>query len=322
MKRYGFLYEKICNRGNIRYAHHRASLGKTHYTEIQEVNSNLDTYLENIKTMLENEDYSLSLQDYTLEIINDKGKERELYKLNYYPHRIIQWAIMNVIMPIFMKNYTTKTYASIKGRGIHRVSKEMRKALKYDKENTLYCYKIDIKKFYPNINNKILMDKLKRKFKDEKLLRLFEIIIFSMGDKGLPIGSLLSQYLANFYLSSFDHYCKEVLRIKYYFRYMDDIVILHKDKRILHEYHRRLSKILNDKFDLRIKENWQIFPTDIRGIDFVGYRFFRNRTILRKRIYKNARYTFSRPYIHKATPSYLGWCKHANVKMFLHKYNL
>lgn len=321
MKRLGYLFEKVCNIANIRTAHKRASKGKHDYTEVKEIEKDLENNLNKIKYMLENNTYKLSEKDYKLEIINDKGKERELYKLSYFPHRIIQWAIMNVLMPIFMKNYSDKTYASLKGRGIHLALKDIKKALK-DKANTLFCYKIDVKKFYPNINNEILMHKLRRKFKDKKLLKLFEIIIFSMGKRGLPIGSLLSQYLANYYLSSFDHYCKEVLKLKYYFRYMDDIVVLGANKKELHKINKKFHYILKEKFDLEIKDNWQIFPVDARGIDFIGYRLFRNKVILRKRIYKRARYVFSRGYIHKALPSYYGWCKHANVKTFMYKHNV
>lgn len=322
MKRYGYLFDKVCNRGNILTAHKMASKRKHHYSQVIEVEKDLDNKIQKIKTMLENNTYVLNQSDYTLKIINDNGKERELYKLDYFPHRIIQWAIMNVIMPIFMKNYSNKTYASLKGRGIHLALKNIRKALKHDKENTLYCYKIDVKKFYPNINNEILYKKLKRKFKDKKLLNLLHIIIFSMGKKGLPIGSLLSQYLANYYLSSFDHYCKEVMKLKHYYRYMDDIVVLAKDKKQLHEINKHFHKVLEKYFDLRIKENWQIFSVDIRGIDFIGYRLFRDKTILRKRIYKKARYVFSRGYKHKALPSYYGWCKHANVKTFMNKHKV
>lgn len=322
MKRIGYLFDKICDKENILQAHYKASKGKNYYTEIKNVNSNLEYYIDKIQDMLKNNTYTLSKQDYSLEIINDKGKERELYKLKYFPHRIIQWAIMNILMDIFMKNFISHTYASLKNKGIHSIVKDVSKILKNDKNNTLYCYKFDIKKFYPNINNKILMRKLEEKFKDKKLLNLFNIIIFSMGDRGLPIGSLLSQYLANFYLSSFDHYCKEKLKIKYYFRYMDDIVIIAKDKLYLHKINILLHEILKKDFDLSIKENWQIFPIDIRGIDFVGYRLFHNKTILRKNIYKKVRYVFSKNKYHKSVPSYYGWCKHANIKNFMKKHDM
>lgn len=322
MKRIGNIYEKICNRGNILHAHNKAKRGKWHYTEVKYVENNLDECVNNIQKMLEEKRYVLTADDYAFELINDKGKERELYKLPYYPHRIIQWSIVNVILHVFMKHYIGDTYASIKGRGVHKAMNKVKRALRHHKDDTQYCLKIDIKKFYPNINNNILMRKIERKFKDKDFLDLMRMIIFSRGEKGQPIGSLLSQYLGNFYLSSFDHYCKERLRLKYYYRYMDDIVILHSSKEYLHNLKRTFDRILDKHFDLKIKENWQVFPVDSRGIDYVGYRIFRDKIILRKRIYKNARYSFSRKRLHKAHASYYGWCKHASVKMFMKKHKV
>lgn len=322
MKRYNNFYHRIYNRGNLLYAHKMARKNKSHYTEVKFVDENLDSCITNIQNMLKFNKYELKDSDYTYMLINDKGKERDLYKLRYYPHRIIQWAIVNVVSHVFMKDYIHDTYASIKGRGIHKLLTKLKKVLKQDKDNTQYCLKIDIKKFYPNINNEILMRKIERKFKDVNFLNLMRLIIFSRGNKGQPIGSLLSQYLGNFYLSSFDHYCKEQLKLKYYFRYMDDIVILHKDKQYLHTLKKMFDDILNSEYDLEIKQNWQVFPVDIRGIDYVGYRFFRDKIILRKHIYKKARYVFSREYKHKACISYYGWCKHANLYRFLNKHNV
>lgn len=264
MKRYNNFYHKIYNRGNLLYAHKKARKNKSHYTEVKFVDENLDICISNIQNMLKFNKYELKDSDYTYMLINDKGKERDLYKLHYYPHRIIQWAIVNVVSHVFMKDYIHDTYASIKGRGIHKLLTKLKKVLKQDKENTQYCLKIDIKKFYPNINNDILMKKLERKFKDTDFLNLIRVIIFSRGSKGQPIGSLLSQYLGNFYLSSFDHYCKEQLRLKYYFRYMDDIVILHKDKQYLHTLKRVFDDILHSEYDLEIKQNWQISPSSYK----------------------------------------------------------
>lgn len=317
MKRKKDVFSKIINLGNLRTAHVKASRGKSHYTAVKEVNQDLENKLTNLQRALKTKAYYLTKEDYKLEIINDKGKERELYKLPYFPHRVVQWAIMNVAMPIFTKNFTADTYASIKGKGIHALVTKVKKHLAYNKEDTKYCLKIDIKKFYPNIDNHILYGKLERKFKDRDFLDLMKIIIFSMGDKGQPIGSLLSQYLANFYLSSFDHYCKEILKLKFYYRYMDDIVVLHSDKNYLHRLKRQFDKILNEKFKLIIKENWQVFPVDSRGLDFVGYRFFHGKTILRKRIYKKAKKIFRKGKTHKAYSSYYGWCIHADLHRFI-----
>lgn len=320
MKRKGNFYHLIYNRGNLLTAHNNAKKNKSHYSEVIYVESNKEQCLNSIQKILREGLYVLSENNYQHSVILDKGKERDLYKLNYYPHRIIQWAIINVIGTDIIKSLITDTYASIKGRGIHKLVRKLKRVLIKDVEYTKYCLKIDIRKYYDNIDNAVLYRTIEDKFKDKKFLDLMKTIIFSRGDKGQPIGSLLSQYMANLYLSVFDHMCKEELKLKYYFRYMDDIVILHKDKSYLHKLKRYFDIYLWERLKLEIKDNWQVFPVDVRGIDYVGYRFFRYKTILRKGIYINARYCFSRKYTHKATYSYLGWCKYANVKKFINKH--
>src|SRR5690606_15310200 len=140
-------------------------------------------------------------------------KERLVYRLPYFPDRITHHAIMNVLEPIFVANLTTDTYSCIKGRGIHACANAVKKALK-DVPSTKYCLKLDITKFYPSVDHEILKALLRRKFKDQDLLELLDEIIDSA--PGLPIGNYLSQYLANFYLSYFDHWIKEKKRVKYY----------------------------------------------------------------------------------------------------------
>lgn len=245
------------------------------------VDKDPDKYLQQIQDMLTNGTYKVS--EYTVSILKDKGKERELRKLPYFPDRIIQWAIMLQIEPIFMEVFIPTTCASIKGRGIHKASKTLVKYMENDPDGTKYCYKIDVKKFYPSINHTILKKLLRKKIKDKRLLDLLDTIIDSTdGDTGIPIGSYLSQYLANYYLTYFDHWIKEVIGVKYYIRYMDDIVILHGSKEYLHKLHYLISEYFEKNLLLNIKGNWQVFPTGIRGVDFVGYRHFFGYKLLRK----------------------------------------
>ncbi|MGL5191314.1 MAG: reverse transcriptase domain-containing protein [Cetobacterium sp.] len=317
MKRYGYLFDKIIDIENIKLAHKNASKGKSKYKEVKMVNSNLDFYCNEIKSMLESGRYKLNESDYKHEIINDKGKQRDLYKLKYYPHRIIQWAIINVVGDIFDRKLISQTYASIKDRGIHKAKRDVENIVFGN--DRLYSLKLDVKKYYNNIDNKILYTMLENTFKDRLLLNLLREIVFSRGDKGQPIGSLLSQYLGNFYLNKLDHYCKEKLKLKY-FRYCDDIVVLSENKSDLWKAFAEIRYILNNDLNLKIKENWQIFKVDDRSLDFVGYRFFSDKTIVRKSIYKKARVSFAKNL--KSKSSYYGWFKHSNNKKFINKYEV
>lgn len=310
MKRYGNIYEKIYDIENLRQAHKNARKDKLFYREVMMIDNNTDYYLSKISDMIKNNTYKVCKEDYTISKINDKGKERELWKIPYYPHRIIQWAIMLQIEDIFRETFTNFTCASIPNRGIHYAQNLINKYLK-DEVNTKYCLKIDINKFYPSINHEILKRMLRKKIKDSRLLSLLDMVIDSCPPKGIPIGSYLSQYLANFYLAYFDHWLKEELKIKYVVRYMDDIVILGRTKEELHSDLEKMKLYISQNLDLKIKDNWQVFPTDIRGIDFVGYRFFRKFTLLRKRTYKRFKRTMrnaEKYYNRNRKINYQIWC--------------
>lgn len=286
MKRLNNVFDKICSIENLRLAHKMAKQDKSHYRSVKLVEQDLENNLLKIREMLLNDTYEVS--PYKKSIIQDNGKEREIMKLPYFPDRIIQWAIMLQIEPTLVKHFCYYSCASIKNAGITRATNLTRKYLK-DIDNTQYCLKLDIKKFYPNIDQSILKKLVRLKIKDKRLLNLLDKIITSC-DNGLPIGSYLSQYLSNYYLSYFDHWCKETLKIKYIIRYMDDIVILGNNKIQLWRYFYLIQEYLFNKLKLKLKNNYQIFPVDVRGIDFVGYRHFHNRIILRKRTYKKIRH--------------------------------
>lgn len=280
MKRHGDIFDKICTIENLREAHRNARKDKLFYKEVKMVDQNLDECLKQIQEMLLNGTYNVS--DYTVSIINDKGKERRLEKLPYFPDRIIQWAIMLQVEDIFMETFCSHTCASIKGRGISKAITLLQEYLE-DVPGTQYCLKIDVTKFYPSIDHDILKQLLAKKFKDQRLLSLLYKIVDSVEGTGVPIGSYLSQYLANFYLAYFDHWLKDELHLKYVVRYMDDIVILAESKEQLHEVREKMDAYLQTKLNLTLKDNWQVFPVDARGIDFIGFRCFHGYTLLRKR---------------------------------------
>lgn len=306
-KRYNNLYEKIIDIDNIKLAHQHARRDKGLYSAVQKTDEHLEERAKAIQKMLKNHTYKVS--KYNVGVLKDKTKERILYKLPYYPDRIIQWAIMLQLSPIFEKTFTNFTCASLPGRGIHYASKKLDKYLNTNIEETKYCLKLDIQKFYPNINHEILKNLLRKKIKDKDLLIELDKIIDSMKTvslehlnisselkeksfipgRGVPIGSYLSQYFANFYLTYFDHWLKEQQNCKYVIRYMDDIVILSASKEYLHNLLKNIRSYLKENLDLEIKSNYQIFPVDDRGIDFVGYRHFHGYKLLRKTTLKDCK---------------------------------
>lgn len=312
MKRMNNLYSKICNIENIRLADDIARKGKLKQYGIKLHDKNREANLLELQERLVNKTYRTS--PYTVFVVYEP-KEREIYRLPYID-RVAQHAIMNILEPIFVANFTADTYSCIKGRGIHKASKCIKRALK-DRTNTAYCLKFDIVKFYPSIDNEILKQLLRKIIKDRDLLWLLDGIIDSA--KGLPIGNYLSQYLANFYLSYFDHWVKEEKQVRYYSRYADDIVILSSDKTYLHGLLKEIRAYLSANLNLAIKENHQVFPVVDRGIDFVGYKHFHTHTLLRKSIKKSFARAIAKNKAWSSIASYNGWAKHADSKNLIKK---
>lgn len=304
---------------NLILAHQNAKKGKGWYKEVQMVDTNPEYYLKLLQETLMNKTYKTS--EYQTFIKHDSGKDREIFKLPYFPDRICQWAIMQIIEPFLLKNFTTDTYSAIPGRGIHLCLNKLNHALQHDVPESQYCLKLDGKKYYPSINHDILKMKYRRLFKDQDLLWLIDEIIDSTeGEKGIPIGNYLSQYSGNFYFSEFDHWIKEVKCVKYYFRYMDDIVILGSNKEDLHQLRKDIDEYFRTKLKLKIKETWQVFPTYVRGIDFVGFRSFMNYKLLRKstcKQFKRKMTALNKKRIQGLELTYSEWCSINSYKGWL-----
>jgi RNA-directed DNA polymerase len=313
MKRTGNLYQKIYSIENLQLADSIARKGKLKQPGVISFDKNRDGNICRLHEMLRDKTYKTS--KYTTFTIFEP-KERLIYRLPYFPDRITHHAVMNILEPIFVSTFTADTYSCIKGKGIHAAANAVKKALK-DTDNTQYCLKLDIKKFYPSICHDILKNLLRRKFKDHDLLWLLDEIIDSTG--GLPIGNYLSQYFANFYLSYFDHWIKEDIRVKYYFRYADDLVILSGDKLYLHQMLSEIRAYLHDNLKLVVKGNYQVFPVDARGIDFVGYVFRHTHVLLRKSIKQNFARMLAKNRNVQSIASYNGWAMHCNSKNLLKK---
>jgi RNA-directed DNA polymerase len=313
MKRINNLYHQICSIENLQLADAKACMGKARQYGVQAHIKNREANILALHEMLKSKTYRTS--PYTTFTIHEP-KERLVYRLPFFPDRITHHAVMNVLEPVFVASFTADSYSCIKGKGIHAAARAVRKALA-DVPGTQYCLKLDVTKFYPNVDHNILKQLLRRKIKDQDLLWLLDEIIDST--EGLPIGNYLSQYFANFYLTYFDHWLKETKQVRYYFRYADDLVFLSDNKPYLHALLADIREYLGSNLRLQVKENYQVFPVSARGIDFVGYVFYHTHTRLRKTIKKS----FARKLAKGANPqsiaSYAGWAKHADCKNLIKK---
>ena len=350
------LFDSICSMDNLYRAYQNAKSGKGWYTEVKQIEKRPFYYLAGLQYMLRNHLFKTS--EYEIFILNEGKKKRDVYKLPFFPDRIAQWAILQVIEPFLLANMTTDTYSAIPGKGIQPIVDDLRghyktkivdgkkksvwvpSILLTDEENTRYCYKIDLHHFYQSINHEVLKQKYRKVFKDPELLWVLDEIADSINtataddlielslsgevevdpNTGIPIGNYMSQYSGNFYLSSFDHWVKEVLHVKHYYRYMDDVVIFASTKEELHKIHRRVTAYTRDYLHLNIKGNYQIFPTKVRGVDFVGYRFFGEYTLLRKSTainFKRKMRACRKKMENNIPPTYSEWCSFNSYKGWL-----
>jgi RNA-directed DNA polymerase len=305
MKRTGNLFPSICALENLMLADHKARKGKSDQYGVKKYDRDRPNSLRTLQCQLLDRTFRTST--YQVRTIMEK-KERVIYKLPYFPDRIVHHGIMNILEPVFTAMFVADTYANIKGRGTHAASYAIRKVLR-DEVNTQYYLQLDIRKFYPSINHDILKAQLRCKFKDPDLLWLLGEIIDSA--PGLPIGNYLSQYLSNFYLSEFDHWLKQTKGVRHYFRYCDDLVILSGDKKKLAALAGEIQSYLQDQLSLQVKQNWKICPVHT-GLDFVGYKHFHTHVLLRKSIKQSFARAIARGASRQTIASYNGWLKHCN----------
>jgi hypothetical protein len=327
MKRLGYIYEKICSLDNIKIAIRESSKGKRNKKYVKKILNNIEYYAKEVQFLLVNKKYIAS--PYTIKTILDSpnNKERTIYKPRYYPDQIIHWVLILQLHNLFMRGMYEYSCGSVPKRGTTYGQKALRKWLDSDYKGTKYCLKLDVSKFYPSINHEILKTMLRKHIKDSECLWLLDIIIDSVL-KGLPIGNYTSQWFSNFFLQELDHYIKENLKAKYYIRYVDDLVILGSNKRRLHQIKNLIDEYFSNNLQLKIKEDWQVFLINTRAIDFLGLRFFRKKTILRKRNSLRIKRRIDRIFkknslVYKdacAIVSYWGWIKRCNSYRFYHKY--
>lgn len=304
------------------------------------------------------EELKPKLMEYAINFHNDPHTPIEIYdgvrrkkRIIIVPsmrEQVVHHMVINVLKPIFMKSMYYHSYGSIPERGAsakkytgHKKGKKKKstrggkeaieKFIREHPEDCRYCLKMDIHKFFDSVPH----DKLKAKFHkiihDQRFLTIIDTIIEANGkDVGIPIGFYTSQWFANFYLTGLDHYIKEQLGVKAYYRFMDDMVVFGSNKRKLHGVRAKVTEYLENELGLEINPAWQVFRFHYvkkdgqeigRFLDFMGFRFYRNRTTLRRTLMLRA--TRKARKISKKKPktaydcrqmlSYKGWISPANT---------
>lgn len=349
VKRYGNLFSKVISIENLRLADEIARKGKTYERFIKQPDGSMKkerVYAYGIRLFDKDKEGNLkrlhdSLADHTFkpsaysDFIIYEPKERRISRLPYYPDRILHHAIVNILGGIWTRTLTHNTHSCIKGRGIDGCAKQVEKKIPKYEGKSLYCLKIDIKKFYPSMKHDVMKRILRRKIKDKNMLWLLDLIIDSYKD-GNPIGNHTSGFFANLYMSGMMHKANEEWKADCV-EYADDIVFFSDNKEKLHSlFHEKIRPYIENELKLIVKDNWQVFPIAQnrydkhgRALDYVGYKFYRKQKLMRKTIKQNfCRTTIKLNKMQPVLPvkaykqvvaSWLGWAKNSNSKHLLKK---
>ena len=262
-------------------AHYRAVKGKRNKKEIINYEIDLETNIINLINNIKNNTYK---QGKYREFIVYEPKERLIKSLPYQDRIVHQWYVEEFIKDYYYKRFIKDTYACIKNRGTHKAVENVQKYMivRKRKNKDYYVLKCDIKKYFYNIDKDVLIKILEKSIKDSKLLNFTKIILDDGNEKGIPIGNYTSQWFANIYLNELDHYVKDVLRIKYYVRYMDDFIFLLENKEKCKEILNKVRNFIEIELHLKLNEKSRYYPHKM-GVDFCGYKIFETHRLLRKR---------------------------------------
>ncbi len=283
MKTYKNLYNEVISLKNLILAWKKARKGKTKKACVKKFEENLDY---NLKVLY----YELKYLIYKPEplkifIIYDP-KTRKISK-SAFRDRIVHHALCNIIEPIFDKIFIYDSCANRIGKGtlfaIKRFEQFKRKVTD-NLSKEAFCLKADIKHYFQEVNIKILLKIIRKKIKDEKVMELIKLILANFDkNKGMPLGNLTSQFFANVYLNELDYFITYRLKTKYYIRYVDDFVILHKSELQLVEWKEKIEKFLKGRLNLELHPEKSKIINLSKGVDFVGFKIFYYHRLLRKR---------------------------------------
>ena len=248
---------------------------------VQKVFANIDKYADLLREMILNDTFTPNKYIYEERIEN--GKLRKLHKPKFFPDTCVHHILIMLIQDKLVKRIDPYAVASIKGRGQMKAFTAIKKWITYDKKGTTYVIKGDIEKFFDNVQPNMLMECYKRFIKDKKYLSLKAKVVYSC--KTLPLGNYCSAFDANLLLKEMDSVIRSQPTVKHYVRYMDDFVAFCDDWEKAKLIKPLVEKVLT-KYKLKPKHTYQLFRLENRGLDFIGYRFYPNKIILRKRVLK------------------------------------
>ncbi len=279
MRRANNLITDIADIDNLRLAFWKARKGKSYSHEVLEYQTELEQNLLTLRAQILETGVETGRYRY-FKVFDPK--ERRICA-SAFGEQVLHHALMNVCHEYFERAQIFDSYASRKGKGTYAA---LHRAGFYTRKHRFFL-KLDVRKFFDSIYHGVLKNQLHDLIKDHWVLDIFYRIIDSYdaseegGGRGVPIGNLSSQYFANHYLSGLDHYIKEVLNIKAYVRYMDDMILWHDDKDVLKNAHRAVEVYVKTTLQCELKPEQLNYCSC--GLPFLGYLVFPHHLRLSQR---------------------------------------
>ena len=280
-------FSLITDPNNLYKAFRSSKKGVSWKESTQRYEMNLFSNISETKRRLEvGQSVQSGFMEFTL---HERGKIRHI-KSVHISERIVQKALCDeVLVPILCNSLIYDNGASVKGKGLHfSIRRLITHLSKFYRQNGFsndgYAMTIDFRKYFDSIRHDILMDLVSKRITDKKILKLSHDLIKYFGPGvSLGLGSQVSQVFAIYHPNDLDHAIKEKLRIKYYGRYMDDLYLIHKDKKYLEYCLAEIKKICNILGITVNERKTRIFPLK-EGILFLKGKYFllENGKILKK----------------------------------------
>lgn len=306
MKTFKNLYQNLCSYENLYLAFKKARKRKTLKPYVIKFEKDLKNNLLQLRMELLFHSYKpMPLKTF---ILRDP-KTRKISR-SEFRDRVIHHALCNIIEPILAKKFIHDSYANQKGKGtLAAIKKFEHYKIKVSRGRTLlkdgrnikgFVLKADVRQFFDTVNYQILINIIKRNIKDEKVIWLINVILNNHKTNnsgiGMPLGNLTSQFFANVYLNELDYFVKQNLRARYYIRYVDDFVIMHRSSDVLEHYKGKIDKFLHENLSLQLHpEKSRVFPL-YSGTTFLGMKLFTYHKRIRKKNIRKFRKKLKRLY--------------------------
>lgn len=284
-KTHGGLWPRIASFGALHSAFLAASRGKRYMPEVLAFKFRLEENLLDILRRLGSGTWTPG--PWSMFRVWEP-KERVIHAPSF-SDRVVHHALVGAVEPLFERRFIADSFACRRGKGMHAASARLSEMLRRAEGG--WFLKADVSKYFPSVDLDVLLDIVRRTVADERALALLGRCLHGFPGPGLPIGALTSQLMANVYLDAFDHYVKDVLRVKRYVRYMDDFIIAGYEKRELWDALAECRAFLESRLRLRLNGKTGIAPLS-HGVDFCGYRHWATHVLPRRRVVAKAKRTF------------------------------